>query len=73
MGKLPGAEFRVEAIDENTPKEAFWRKRLKDADGIILVQDTVVQEKRETLKLPSSKDASRKTDVKEEKGMTANA
>lgn len=50
-GQLPGAEFRVEATDANSPKDRFWRERLKDADGIILVQDTVKEAKRETLPL----------------------
>lgn len=56
MGILPGAEFRVDAIDENTPRDSFWRKRLKDADGIIMVQDKVPEAKRETLTLKPSND-----------------
>ena len=53
-GQLPGAEFRVEAINEKTPKDRFWRERLKDNDGIILVQDPVKEAKRETLTLKSN-------------------
>lgn len=63
-GQLPGAEFRVEAIDENSPKERFWRERLKDADGIILVQDTVKETKRETLTLQSN--PPKKSEVKKD-------
>ena len=64
MGKLPGAEFRVEAIDENTPKDGFWRKRLKDDDGIVIVEDTVGGHKRETLTLNQSKKQPQKDPIK---------
>lgn len=63
-GQLPGAEFRVEADNETTPKERFWRKMLKNADGIILVQDTVKEAKRETLSLKPN--TPKKSEVKKD-------
>jgi hypothetical protein len=66
-GQLPGAEFRVEADNETTPKDRFWRKMLKNADGIILVQDTAKEAKRETLTLsPNEGSSSKKSQVKKE-------
>ncbi len=53
-GQLPGAEFRVDAINKTTPKDAFWRKMLKNADGIAIVTDPVKPSERETLKLKNS-------------------
>jgi hypothetical protein len=65
-GQLPGSEFRVEALNKTTPKDAFWRKMLKNADGIILVQDTVKETKRETLSLKSNDSAPQKSSTKKE-------
>lgn len=40
-GKLPGATFKVEAVNATTPKDLFWRKRVNDNDGIVLVEAEV--------------------------------
>lgn len=53
-GHLPGETFRVDAINEKTPKERFWRKMLKNGDGVILVKTEEKEEKRETLTLKSN-------------------
>lgn len=38
-GKLPNAVFIVDALDEKTPSDPFWRNRLKDDDGIALYSE----------------------------------
>lgn len=65
LGKLPGAEFRVDAVNASTPADVFWRKRLKDNDGIIVVKDNVPETKRETLKLEPSKRAEVEKKIKQ--------
>lgn len=66
-GHLPGEKFRVDAINEKTPKERFWRERLKDADGIILAQDASEETKRETLTLKSNSGSTpKKSEVKKD-------
>jgi hypothetical protein len=66
-GQLPGAEFRVEAENASTPKDRFWRKMLKNADGIILVQDSAKEAKRETLTLEqSNRSTPKKSETKKE-------
>lgn len=65
-GQLPGSEFRVDALNETTPKDNFWRKMLKNADGIMLVQDTVKEAKRETLSLKSNDSTPPKSQAKKE-------
>ena len=67
-GQLPGAEFRVEAENSKTPKDPFWRKMLKNQDGIIIIEDKVEEPKRETLTLGSkgSSTSSKSQSKKEE-------
>lgn len=67
-GQLPGAGFRVDAIDEATPKRRFWRKMLANKDGIILVPgEQNKPQKKETLTLKTNENvSSKKPQVKKE-------
>lgn len=49
-GKLPGAEFSVEAHNSQTPKEVFWKNRLADKDGIIILPAAPLTKKKEESK-----------------------
>lgn len=66
-GQLPGATFRVEALNETTPTDRFWRKMLKNSDGIVIAEETSKEAKRETLTLKPNNDASpKKPSIKKE-------